>query len=329
LRHLITGGAGFIGSHLAEALHARGDQVLIVDDFSTGRAANVEHLVSADQVDLVEGDVCDEELVDGCVRDVDQVWHLASAVGVQLVVSRPLHTLQRNIHANDVVISAAARHRKRLLFTSTSEVYGKNSEGPLREDADRVVGSPLMSRWSYSIAKAYGEALCHAYHREEGADTIVVRLFNTVGPRQTGRYGMVLPRFVRQALTGEELTVYGNGTQSRCFAHVADTVHALTLVMDEDRAIGQVFNIGNTVETAVIELAREVIAQAGSASTVRLVPYEEAYDEGFEELGRRQPDIGALRELTGWEPSRTTQEAIDDVIAFERSRLTSEAAASS
>jgi UDP-glucose 4-epimerase len=186
-----------------------------------------------------------------------------------------------------------------------------------------------MARWSYSIAKAYGEALCHAHHREEGADTIVVRLFNTVGPRQTGRYGMVLPRFVQQALLGEELTVYGNGTQSRCFAHVADTVHALTLVMDEDRAIGNVFNIGNTFETPIIELAREVIAQAGSSSAVRLVPYEEAYDDGFEELGRRLPDITAVHELTGWEPSRTTEEAIDDVIAFERARLNAEAATQS
>jgi UDP-glucose 4-epimerase len=317
MRYLITGGAGFIGSHVVDALTTRGDSVLILDDLSTGRLENIEHIRDSDLVEFVEGSVLDQETVDDCMQSVDVCLHLASAVGVQLVVSRPLDSLQRNIRGNDIVISSAARHDRPLLFASTSEVYGKNSSGALSEDSDRILGSPYKLRWSYATAKAFGEALAYSYAREQGSRMMVVRLFNTVGPRQTGAYGMVLPRFVRQALAGDDLTVYGNGTQSRCFGHVLDVVHGILLVLDSDEAVGKVFNIGSPLETAVIALAGKVIERTGSESKIRLVAYEEAYDEGFEELGRRKPDTTALEELTGWKPIRTVDEAIDDVVAYE------------
>jgi UDP-glucose 4-epimerase len=220
------------------------------------------------------------------------------------------------------VLAAAARHGRWLLFTSTSEVYGKNSTEALQEDSDRIVGSPFKARWGYAISKSLGEALAHAYYREQGSRIVVTRLFNTTGPRQTGAYGMVLPRFVRQALNGEDLTVFGDGTQSRCFVHVLDTVHALLQLAEAEAAIGNVYNIGSPVETAIIELAGRVLERTQSASKIRLVPYAEAYDEGFEELGRRKPDTSALAELVGWSPSRTLEETIDDLISYERGRET-------
>jgi UDP-glucose 4-epimerase len=319
VKYLITGGAGFIGSHLTDVLLARGESVLLLDDLSTGRRSNVEHVLEADQVEFVEGSILDEALVGDCVSQVDAVFHLASAVGVQLIVNRPLDTLQRNVRGTDVVITAAASRRKRLLYTSTSEIYGKNSIGALHEESDRLLGPPTKSRWAYATAKVFGESLAYANVRELGAEIIVARLFNTVGPRQTGRYGMVLPRFVRQALAGEDLTVYGTGTQSRCFAHVYDSVHALSLLMDTDEAIGEPFNIGTDVEVSIIELAGKVIERVGSGSRIMLVPYEDAYEDGFEELGRRQPDTSKLERMTGWGASRTIDEAIDDTIAFEQS----------
>lgn len=319
MRYLVTGGAGFIGSHLVETLAARGDQVLILDDLSTGDRRNVEHLLASPNVELVEGSILDGSLVDGCVKSVDACFHLASAVGVQLVVSRPLDTLLCNVRGTDIVISAAVRHRRRMLFTSTSEIYGKNSMGALDEQSDRILGSPFKARWGYSTAKAFGEALAHGYARESGAEIVVARLFNTVGPRQKGAYGMVLPRFVQQALAGEDLTVYGTGTQSRCFVHVADTVHALTLLIDADKALGDVFNVGSSHELPIIELAATVIERTKSRSRVQLIPYESAYGEGFEELGRRKPDTTRLERLTGWKTSRTLEETIDDVIAYVKS----------
>jgi UDP-glucose 4-epimerase len=319
VRYLVTGGAGFIGSHLVELLAARGDQVLILDDLSTGDRRNIEHLVASGSVDLVEGSILDGDLVDGCVRSVDACFHLASAVGVQLVVSQPLDTLLCNVRGADIVMSAAVEHGRRLLFTSTSEIYGKNSSGPLDEQSDRILGSPFKARWGYSTAKAFGEALAHGYARERGAEIVVARLFNTVGPRQKGAYGMVLPRFVHQALAGADLTVYGTGTQSRCFVHVADTVHAISLLIEADEALGDVFNVGSTTEVPIIELAAKVIERTGSSSRVQLVPYESAYGEGFEELGRRKPDTTRLERLTGWRTSRSLEETIDDVIAYERS----------
>jgi UDP-glucose 4-epimerase len=321
MRHLITGGAGFIGSHLVDTLTMRGDAVLVLDDLSTGSRENLEPALASNLVEFVEGSVLDADLVDDLMRSVDGCVHLASAVGVQLIVSRPLDTLRRNVHGIDTVISAAARHDRPLLFTSTSEIYGKCSDGALSEDSDRLLGPPNKLRWSYATAKAFGEALVYSYVRECGARMKVVRLFNTVGPRQTGAYGMVLPRFVRQALSGEELTVFGNGTQSRCFAHVLDVVHGIVLVMDDERTTGSVFNIGSGTEIPIVELARRVIERTGSESAIRLVPYEEAYDDGFEELGRRKPNTTALRELTGWMPARSVDDAIDDVVAYERQTL--------
>lgn len=319
MRYLVTGGAGFIGSHLTEALAARGDQVLILDDLSTGDRRNVEHLLPSGNVELVEGSILDADLVDGCVRSVDVCFHLASAVGVQLVVSQPLDTLLCNVRGTDIVISAAVRHGRRLLFTSTSEIYGKNSSGALDEQSDRILGSPFKARWGYSTAKAFGESLAHGYAREQGAEIVVARLFNTVGPRQKGAYGMVLPRFVKQALAGDDLTVYGTGTQSRCFVHVADTVHALLLLIESEKALADVFNVGAQIEMPIIELAAKVIERTGSSSRVQLIPYESAYAEGFEELGRRKPDTSRLEQLTGWRTSRTLEETIDDVVAHERS----------
>ena len=318
MRYLVTGGAGFIGSHLVEALAARGDQVLVLDDLSTGERRNVEHLLPSGSVELVEGSIMDAALTDDCVQRVDACFHLASAVGVQLVVSRPLDTLLCNVRGTDNVISAAARHGRRLLYTSTSEVYGKNSAGSLSEDSDRILGSPFKARWGYAIAKAFGEALSHSYSRETGAEIVVARLFNTVGPRQKGAYGMVLPRFVQQALAGDDLTVYGNGTQSRCFIHVADTLHALLLLVESDEALGNVYNVGSSMEVPIIELAARVIERTGSGSRGQLVAYEDAYGEGFEELGRRKPDTTELERLTGWQPSRSLDETIDDVIAYTR-----------
>jgi UDP-glucose 4-epimerase len=319
VRYLVTGGAGFIGSHLVEALAARGDSVLVLDDLSTGDRRNVEHLLFSGSVELVEGSILDADVVDDCVQAVDACFHLASAVGVQLVVSRPLDTLLCNVRGTDIVMTAAVRRDRRLLFTSTSEIYGKNSSGTLSEHSDRVLGSPFKARWGYSTAKAFGEALAHSYSRERGAEIVVARLFNTVGPRQKGAYGMVLPRLVRQALASEDLTVYGTGTQSRCFVHVADTVHAVSLLMESDEALGDVFNVGASTEVPIIELAAKVIERTGSRSRVQLIPYESAYGEGFEELGRRKPDTERLEALTGWRTSRSLDETIDDVIAYERS----------
>jgi UDP-glucose 4-epimerase len=316
---LITGGAGFVGSHLADALIARGDKVIALDDLSTGRRENIEQHLDGGQVELVDGSVLDADLVGDCMRRADVCMHLASAVGVQLVVDKPLESLQLNVRGNDIVISAAAEQGRRLLFTSTSEIYGKNSEDGIKETSDRILGSPYKARWAYATAKAYGEHLAYAHHRERGAEVVVARIFNTVGPRQTGFYGMVLPRFVRQGLAGELLTVDGNGTQSRCFTHVFDTVHALLLLMDSEDTTGGVYNVGCPTEVPIVELARRVIERCESPSTVKFVAYEDAYGEGFEELGRRKPDITAIKEITGWTPSRDVDEAIDDVIAFERS----------
>ena len=317
MRYLITGGAGFVGSHLCDALTRAGHDVLVLDDLSTGRMENIEHLLGDGRVAFVEGSADDAALVDGCMREADICLHLASAVGVQLVVDSPLETLLEHVRGTDVVMATAARHRRRVLFTSTSEVYGKSC-GALDEDADLVLGSPARSRWSYAIAKSFGEAVAHAYHHEHGTETIVVRLFNTVGARQTGRYGMVLPRFVAQALDHQSLTVYGDGSQTRCFTHVSDTVRALTLLAENDGAVGNTYNIGSSVPVAVEDLARRVIARTGSSSRIERVPYDEAYAAGFEELGSRRPVTTALETLTGWKPRRTIDAAIDDVIAYQR-----------
>ena len=313
MRVLITGGAGFIGSHISDVLVARGDQVVIVDNLSTGSRENVEHLLGSKQVELVEGSVLDELLVDELMAGADACFHLASTVGVELVVDHALASTLSSVRGVDNVTTSAARHGTRMLFTSTSEIYGKNG-GLLHEGSDRVLGPPSTERWSYSTAKAFGEILAIGYAREHGAEMVTTRLFNTVGPRQASAYGMVLPRFVRQAMAGEELTVYGDGTQSRCFTHVADTVDALVRLIDSDAAVGNVYNVGCPTEVRIIELAKLVLEATESPSAVRLVPYEEAFGDGFEELGRRRPDCTALNELTGWAPRRTVIDAIEDVI---------------
>ena len=323
MRYLITGGAGFVGSHATEALVARGDTVTILDNLSTGDVANVEHLLDSGRVSFVEGSVTDAALVDRLMRRADRCLHLASAVGVELVVEQPLETLLENVRGIDVVLESAARHNCRLLFTSTSEVYGKRSGVGLTEDSDLTIGSPAKSRWSYAIAKQFGEAVAAGYHAQ-GAEVIVVRLFNAVGPRQSARYGMVLPRFVIQALAGEDLTVHGDGSQTRCFTHVRDSVGAILALFESDGALGRTFNVGSAVPIAVADLAARVIERTRSSSRVVYVPVDEAYAPGFEELGIRQPDVSALRDLTGWERRYGLDDAIDDVIAHFRSQAESD-----
>jgi nucleoside-diphosphate-sugar epimerase len=320
VRYLITGGAGFIGSHLADALVARGDSVLILDDLSTGNLENIVEAMASGGAEFVEGSACDVELVDECLARTDACFHLASAVGVKLIVENSVESLARSVRGSQVVTEGAHRLGRRLLFASTSEIYGKNGSSALAEHSDRILGPPSVARWSYSIGKAFGEAISLGYHREREGDTVVARLFNTVGPRQTGAYGMVLPRFVGQAIAGEDLTVYGDGSQSRCFAHVRDTTLALVMLMDEEGARGTAFNVGRSSEITILELAQTVIARTGSSSGIRIVPYEEAYGEGFEELGRRRPDTSALEQMTGWQATLGIEDAIDDVAAFERMR---------
>jgi UDP-glucose 4-epimerase len=319
LRYLVTGGAGFIGSHLVDALVARGDQVTILDNLSTGRRENVTGV--EERIRFFHGSVLDPILVDELVHDADIVVHLAAAVGVRLIVEQPLRSLLTNIRGSENVLDAAHRYGRLVLLASTSEVYGKGMQGAFREDDDRVLGSNRVSRWSYSMSKAVDEILAFAYHREKGLPTIVVRLFNTVGPRQTGAYGMVVPRFVEQALTGVPLTVYGDGTQTRCFCHVSDAVEALLALLNEPKAHGDVFNVGSTEEVSIGGLAERVVEATGSSSEVRLIPYDEAYEEGFEDMQRRVPDIGKIRELVGWEPSHTLAEVIGDVVEDVGGRL--------
>ena len=317
MRILITGGAGFIGSHLADRLAARGDRVIVLDDLSTGRRRNIEHLLASGRAELNVGSAEDPALVDRLMARADACFHLASSVGVELIVDRPLESVLRTVRSSDNVMAAAARHGTRLLFTSTSEVYGKSDGAPLRESADRVVGPPTMSRWSYATAKVFGEILAYGYTEAGDADMTVARLFNSVGPRQSSAYGMVLPRLVRQALAGDDLTVYGTGTQSRCFTHVYDTVAALVGLIESPHSAGNVFNVGSSVPITIRELAELVIARTGSSSAVRLVPYEEAYGPGFEELGSRRPNCDRIERLIGWRPERGIEDAIDDLVAHE------------
>ncbi|HEX2031673.1 MAG TPA: GDP-mannose 4,6-dehydratase [Actinomycetota bacterium] len=319
--YLITGGAGFIGSHLADALVARGDRVVLLDDLSTGRFDNIAHIAERPEVRFVEGSILDEDVVRALVGEVDIVVHLAAAVGVHLIVQRPLDSLITNIHGTEVVLGACADAGRKVLLASTSEIYGKNGEGPLHEESDRIIGHPFKARWSYSTSKAVDEILAQAYHRERGLPSIVVRLFNTVGPRQTGAYGMVVPRFVRQALREEDVTVYGEGDQRRCFCHVEDTVAALTSLLDHPDAVGSVFNVGSEHEVTINELAALVVHMTGSTSRIVHVPYDVAYEEGFEDMERRFPDVSRIARLTGWRPRRSLGRILTDVIAYERERL--------
>ena len=315
MRYLITGGAGFIGSQLADAVIARGDSVLVLDDLSTGQLGNLAGGINSGEVEFVEGSILDENLVAECVAESDVCLHLAAAVGVELILERPLDSLIRNVRGSDIVISAVAEQGGKVLVASSSEVYGKNSAGPLAESADRITGPPSTARWAYSTAKAFSEVMALACHHETEAEAVVLRFFNTVGPRQTGAYGMVLPRFVSQALSGEDLTVFGVGGQTRCYTHVADAVDAILLLADRDAAVGHAFNIGSPREIAISDLARRVIERTGSTSGISLIPYEEAYGRGFEEIGSRHPDLSLIEEMTGWAPVRSLDDMIDDVVA--------------
>jgi UDP-glucose 4-epimerase len=318
--YLITGGAGFIGSHLADLLVARGDTVVALDDVSTGSIDNVRHLLEHPSFSLRQGTVLNHPLVAQLAGRADVVVHLAAAVGVKLIVERPLESLITNIRGTEIVLDAAAMGECRVLVASTSEIYGKNAWGPLTENADRILGSPFVARWSYSEAKAVDEILAHAYWRERGTEAVVVRLFNCVGPRQSGAYGMVAPTLVRQALRGEELTVFGTGEQLRCFCHVSDTVDAIVRLLDHPDSPGEPFNIGAAHEISINDLASMVIERTGSGSSVVHIPYEVAYEEGFEDMERRVPDTTKLEALTDWRPTRSLEQTIDDVIEYERSR---------
>lgn len=317
MRYLLTGGAGFIGSHLVDSLLAGGNEVVALDNLSTGRLRNIAHIES-DAFRFIQGSVLDEQAVDEAVRDVDIVVHLAAAVGVNLIVSQPLRSLITNIRGSEIVIGAAHRYRRKILVASTSEIYGKNGSGPLREDADRILGSPTVSRWAYSTSKAVDEILAYAYHKERGLPTVVARLFNTVGPRQTAAYGMVIPRFVQQALAGEPLTVYGDGAQTRCFLHVRDAVDAIIGLLGETAAEGGVYNVGGSEEISMEDLARRVSAAVGNNGGLKFLEYAEAYEEGFEDMMRRVPDTGRIKGLLGWEPRYTLAEIIDQVVAEAR-----------
>ncbi|GAB3970924.1 GDP-mannose 4,6-dehydratase [Actinoallomurus acanthiterrae] len=310
-RYLVTGGAGFIGSHLVEALLARGDSVVVLDTLSTGRSANLATVIRHPAFRLVHGSVLDELLVDELVHECDVVIHMAAAVGVKLVVEQPLRSLTTNIRGAEIVIKAAHRYRRKILVTSTSDIYGKNSLHPLTETADMILGSPSVLRWAYSTAKAVGEILATCYHRERGLPTVVVRLFNTVGPRQSPMYGMVVPRLVRQALRNEPLTVFGDGRQTRCFAHVRDVVDAILPLMSEPAAVGQTFNVGSSQEISIRDLAEMIIARSGSTSPIRLLPYDQAYGPGYEDMHRKVPDTAKLHALTGWTP----RYSLDDILA--------------
>ncbi len=302
MHYLITGGAGFIGSHLAEALLADGHQVTIIDDLSTGRFENIAHLRGRPGFRFAIDTIMNEVVLDRLASECDAIFHLAAAVGVDLIVRRPVHTIQANIMGTEAVLRAAARYRVPVLIASTSEVYGKGVRIPFREDDDVLLGPTCRSRWSYAASKMVDEFLGLAYQRELGLPVVIVRLFNTVGPRQTGRYGMVVPRFVKQALHGEPITVYGDGQQSRCFCDVADVVRALEGLIEHPEAAGRVFNVGSTEEVTIEELAHRVKAVTGSDSPIVYVPYEQAYAPGFEDMRRRVPDISRIRSLLGWTP---------------------------
>jgi UDP-glucose 4-epimerase len=312
---LVTGGAGFIGSHLVEALLARGEQVTVYDDVSTGSTANIAGVMDHPAFSFVRGSIRDAYAVDELVRDHEVVVHLAAAVGVRLVMDQPLRSLATNVQGCEHVVHSAARYGRKLLYASTSEVYGKNVAVPLAETDDGIIGPPTITRWSYALAKAVGEHLVLESVRGQRLRGAVVRLFNTVGPRQSPAYGMVIPRFVRQATEGRPITVYGDGQQRRCFCHVLDTVDALLRLIDDPGAVGEVFNVGTQEEVSVLELAHRVSARAGVEPRIEFIPYSEAFGDGFEDMLRRVPDTRKLRRLTGWEPRRDLDMILDQTMA--------------
>jgi UDP-glucose 4-epimerase len=314
MKYLVTGGSGFIGSYLVESLVSRGDQVTVFDNLSTGGVKNLSHI--KDKIDFVHGDVRNKELIDKSVAESDFVVHLAAALGVFNIVNKPLESLKTNLQGTEAVLEACDKYIKPVLIASTSEIYGKNDKVPLNEEDDRIIGHPLKSRWSYSEAKAVDESLAYFYYLEKKLPTRIVRFFNTVGPRQVGHYGMVVPRFVSAALKNEPLSVYGSGDQIRCFCHVDDAVRAIILVMDSDKAIGDVFNVGNNHQISIMGLAKKVIEITGSNSSIEKIAYEKAYPEGFEDMQRRVPDISKIRRVLGWAPKINLDQIIKDIAAY-------------
>jgi UDP-glucose 4-epimerase len=318
MRYLITGGAGFIGSHLSEELLRRGHEVFVVDDLSTGSINNIRHLKTHDRfhytIDSCANTHLMAELVDGC----DKIFHLAAAVGVKLIVESPVRTIETNIRLTEIMLSLANKKKRPIFVASTSEVYGKSEQFPFNEDADTVMGATTKGRWSYACSKAIDEFLAIAYWKERKLPTVVARLFNTVGPRQTGQYGMVVPNFVSQALSGQPITVFGDGKQSRCFTHVADVVRAFIALMDYEPAYGNVYNIGNNFEISIGDLAKQVREMCNSKSEIVLVPYEKAYEHGFEDMPRRVPDLGKIKAAIGWQPTIALPQILTDVIEQQR-----------
>ena len=313
MKYLVTGGAGFIGSHLCDALIKRGDSVVALDNLSTGNKSNVEHLIGNSSFELIEGSILDVDTINKTVASVDPVLHLAAAVGVFTIVEKPLDSLLTNIRGTENILEASHKQQKEVLIASSSEIYGKNGGGPLSEESDRIIGSPLKSRWSYSEAKAIDESMAYFYFQEKKLAVRIVRFFNTVGPRQVGHYGMVVPRFVSAALKNEPLTVYGTGSQSRCFCHVYDAVAGVLAVIDSNATLGEAFNIGNDEEITIQDLAQEVIELTGSKSVIEKVLYEKAYAPGFEDMQRRVPDISKVKRVVGWTPKLSLDSIITDI----------------
>ena len=313
MRYLVTGGAGFIGSHLIESLINRSDQVVVLDDLSTGSSKNLSKV--ADKITVHNGSILDPQLVDKLVADCDYVIHLAAALGVFNIVNKPLESLKTNLQGSEIILQAADKYRKPVLIASTSEIYGKNEKVPLNEEDDRIIGHPLKSRWSYSEAKAVDESLAYFYHLENKLPVRIVRFFNTVGPRQVGHYGMVVPRFIEAALKNEPLSIYGSGEQIRCFCHISDVIRALLLVIDSDQAVGEVFNIGNNQQSSINQLAEQVISLLGSKSKIERISYKDAYPQGFEDMQRRVPDISKIKRVLGWSPQLDLDQIIKDIAA--------------
>ena len=321
MRALITGGAGFIGSHLAEALFAQGTEVVVVDNLSTGSLSNIETLRSADRFEFIEGDIRDEALMDAQAKRCDWILHLAAAVGVQLIADKPVHTIETNIGGTQTVLEAANKFNRRIFLASSSEVYGKSEAVPFSEDDDLVMGSTSLSRWAYACSKAIDEFLGQAFSRQYGLPVVIARFFNTIGPRQTGQYGMVVPRFVERALRGEPIEIYGTGRQTRCFCYVGDLVEAVIGLMASDQAAGGVFNIGSSEEVTIETLADRVIAATGSSSKKKLVSYETAYGRPIEDMMRRKPNIERIENTIGWKPKTSLDQALRVIVEHYRKHM--------
>lgn len=315
-RALITGGAGFIGSHLSEALLHKGYHVTIIDNLSTGSFDNIAPLVGSANFHFAIETIVNTSVMDRLVSECDVIFHLAAAVGVDLIVSEPIRVIETNVGGSEIVLQTARRYRKKVMLASTSEVYGKSNRDKFAEDDDSVIGATTKSRWSYAASKALDEFLALAYHKEADLPVVIFRLFNTVGPRQSGRYGMVIPRFVRAALRGDPIRVFGDGQQSRCFANVSDAVRAIITLAESDKAVGEVFNVGTQEEITILDLARRVKERASSQSEIIFVPYSEAYEEGFEDMRRRMPDTTKISNLIGWQPEKVLEQTLDEIIAY-------------